>query len=249
MTLSTTRWTSSYVLAAALLLLVGTSATFGVDEGTIEESVAQLPDTEQSPGMAGCECGRRGGQGAASGMCRRQGRGPEARHGGPGMGRGQGRGSGARHGMGPGPGAGGRGRDVMEATHALVHDYRGSIVREVEEIENGVITVTRSPEDPEAAAMLRRHVLEMKELLADGGRIRLWDPLFSEIFDRYDEVDMVVEELEDGVRVTETSNDPEVVKLIQAHARKVDDFVARGPAAVHEPTPLPDGYRGSAAQR
>ncbi len=144
---------------------------------------------------------------------------------------------------------GGGGRDVMQATHALVHDYRESIVREVEEIENGVVTVTRSPEDPEAAAMLQRHVGEMKDLMAEGGRVRVWDPLFSEIFDRYEEVDMVVEKIDGGVRVTETSQDPEVVKLIQAHARKVSDFLARGPAAVHEPTPLPEGYRGAAAQR
>ena len=83
----------------------------------------------------------------------------------------------------------------------------------------------------------------MKDLLEGGGRIRAWDPHFSEIFDHYDEVDMVVEALDDGVRVTETSENPEVVKLIRAHARKVDDFVARGPAAVHEPTALPDDYQ------
>jgi hypothetical protein len=82
----------------------------------------------------------------------------------------------------------------------------------------------------------------MQELLESGGRIRMWDPLFVEIFDRSEEIEMVVEMLDDGVRVTETSDDPEVAKLIQAHARKVDEFVARGPEAAHEATPLPAGY-------
>lgn len=42
--------------------------------------------------------------------------------------------------------------------------------------------------------------------------------------------------------MTETSDNPEVVKLIRAHARKVNEFVARGPAAVHEETPFPESY-------
>lgn len=58
---------------------------------------------------------------------------------------------------------------------------------------------------------------------------------------------MTIETLADGVRVTETSANPEVVTLIQAHARKIDAFIARGPEAVHEPTALPPGYRGAAA--
>jgi hypothetical protein len=70
----------------------------------------------------------------------------------------------------------------------------------------------------------------------------MWDPLFRELFARADEISIEIEQLEDGMRVTETSDDPAVVQLIQAHARKVNEFVERGPAAVHEETPLPAGY-------
>jgi hypothetical protein len=133
----------------------------------------------------------------------------------------------------------------MQATRALVHEYRQDIVREIEDIPNGVATTTRSPGNPGAVGVLERHVREMKGLIEDGGRIRVWDPLFSEIFDHYDEIEMVVETLEDGVRVIETSENPEVVKLIRAHARKVSEFVARGPAAVHESTPLPADYQAN----
>ena len=160
-----------------------------------------------------------------------------------------GRGKGYGNGTGPGAERSGCGRggnqDVMQATRALIHEYRGDLVREIEDVPNGVVTVTRSPENPEAVAVLQRHVGEMKSLLEGGGRIRAWDPLFAEIFDHYDEIEMVIETLGDGVKVTETSTNPEVVKLIRAHARKVDEFVARGPAAAHEPTALPEDYLDS----
>jgi hypothetical protein len=130
----------------------------------------------------------------------------------------------------------------METVRSLVHDYREVIERQVEEVENGVVTVTRAPSSPAAVEAIGRHVREVKLLLEEGGRVRMWDPLFREIFDRADEISMEIEELEDGVRVTETSKDPEVVSLIQAHARKVTEFLERGPAAVHEETALPAGY-------
>ena len=144
------------------------------------------------------------------------------------------------HGKGKGRMGGGR-HGVMRSAMSLVHEYRDVIEREVVEIENGVITTTVSG-DPEAAEVLSRHVAEMKGLIESGGRVRAWDPLFREIFDHYQEIDMTVETVAGGVRVTETSENPEVAKLIKAHARKVGEFVARGPAAVHESTPLPDGY-------
>ena len=53
---------------------------------------------------------------------------------------------------------------------------------------------------------------------------------------------MEVHPLDNGVEVVETSDDSQVALLIQAHARKVDDFVARGSAAYQEETPLPNGY-------
>ncbi len=130
----------------------------------------------------------------------------------------------------------------MQTARALVHDHRQEIERRVEEVENGVVTVTRAPASAAAAQAIARHVSEMKQLLENGGRVRMWDPLFRELFGHADEIALEIEELEDGLRVTETSDDPEVVKLIQAHARKVTEFIERGPAAVHEETPLPKGY-------
>jgi hypothetical protein len=270
-----TRIFYTLAMTAAIVLASGSFALALGDEASSEDSAPQVTGTQTPSVACPCGNWSADGEAAGSGCpgrnARRGGKGMQHRRGqgqaqgmeqgeGQAMGRGRGqkmgRGSGGGcpmqqgqsmgQGMGQGMGrAMGMGQGVMEATHSLVHDYRQDIVREVEDVENGVATTTRSPDDPEAVAALQRHVGEMKGLLGDGGRIRDWDPLFSEIFDYSDEIEMVVETLPDGVRVVETSNNPEVVKLIRAHARKVSEFVARGPAAVHEATPLPDGYRGS----
>lgn len=133
-------------------------------------------------------------------------------------------------------------RQAMSTVRALVHDYRHAIERESAEIDRGIRSVTRIPSDPEGARALIRHVEEMKSLIDSGGRIRGWDPLFAAIFDHAAEIQIEVEKLADGVRVTETSDNPRVVELIRAHARKVDEFIRRGPEAVHEPTEVPTGY-------
>jgi hypothetical protein len=137
-------------------------------------------------------------------------------------------------------GRGGPHREEMSTYRALL-DNHDSIHRVVEEIPGGVRTVTTSS-SPEIVPLIRRHVEQMHRLLVDGGRIRAWDPLFAEIFAQADAIEMVLEEVENGISVTETSEDSAVVELIRAHARKVEDFVARGHAAYEEETPLPAGY-------
>ena len=147
------------------------------------------------------------------------------------------------HGMGPGHGRGmGQGMRPDEAhrtIHALLADH-DAIERRVVDRPDGVETWTES-DDPEVAARIRTHVREMKERLEDGQPIRRWDPLFAEIFEHADAVEMTIEDLPRGVRVVETSEDPYVVALIQQHAhRAVSEFVERGMDRAHEPTPLPE---------
>ena len=63
---------------------------------------------------------------------------------------------------------------------------------------------------------------------------------------RLNKIEMQIEEIPGGVRVRETSDDPEVAKLIRQHAiRGVSEFVAGGRARAHQPTPLPDEYQAS----
>lgn len=159
-----------------------------------------------------------------------------------------GRGGGAWRGRGPWqPGNRGGGPPgppaAMESIHGLLarHD---ELTRTIEDIPGGVRTTTTT-DNPEVLAMLRQHVGEMEALLDEGGRIRQWDPLFAEIFDHREDIEIEIEEIADGVQITETSSNEEVVKLIRAHARKVDEFVERGWQACREETPLPEDYQGA----
>lgn len=143
---------------------------------------------------------------------------------------------------------GGRGGGAMGPNHPLMRDAHtlvfnnGSITREVHEIPNGVRTVTTTT-DPNLLQILKRHPSDMKKHLDQGGMVRRWDPLFAELAQYTDKVDMKYKAIENGLEVTSTSKDPEVVKLIRAHAYKVSEFVKRGRAAMHEATPLPEDYR------
>ena len=127
--------------------------------------------------------------------------------------------------------------------HFLI-DHHTLVEREVEMTATGVRTRTTS-KDPEIVTALRDHVQQMADLLEGGGRIRNWDPLFRELFAHRASIDMEISNIEGGVEVVETSDDPEVAQLIQAHALKVDQFVARGREAYREETPLPAGYRSA----
>jgi len=232
------------VILAIVVAVAGTAlAAVDTPPPAGSETVPAGSETELDPKEPGRKGGCCGGCRKAQSAVETDGDTPRRGAGKGRPGEGKGCGMGARRGQQKGAGQHGANQDVMQTVRSLVHDYRHEIDREVEYIENGVITVTRSPSDPEAARALERHVLEMKGLLENGGRIRNWDPLFTELFDHADEITMSIETLDDGVRVVETSDNPEVAKLIQAHARKVSEFVERGPEAVHEETALPDGYR------
>ena len=129
----------------------------------------------------------------------------------------------------------------MRPIHQLLLNHE-KIERQVEEIPGGVRTVTTS-EDPQVAQAIRTHVRQMKERLEQGEPIRKMDPLFREIFQHHDKIHMEIEDVPGGVRVMETSQDPQVVALIRQHAqRAVSEFVERGMPRAMEPTPLPPGY-------
>lgn len=187
-------------------------------------------------------CGGGGRQQHRHGQQGRQGAEPPGPNGrGNGGGQGGGGGRGWQPGRGQGSGAG-----QPASTHdtiASLLDHHQKIQRLVEDLPDGVVATTTS-DDPTVAALIRHHVSQMKQRLESGHPMRRFDPLFEALFDHSDQIDMRVEEVPGGVRVTETSANPQVVLLIRQHARAaVSQFVEQGPARVHQPTPLPEGYR------
>lgn len=229
----------------ALLLLSGTAllAADGPDNSANDVPAESIqPDSAiEVPAAApsACECCGRSERGERPERARGRENRPAVDSGCPmGCGRGtrqrQGQGQGRHQGRGSGNHA------LMQATWTLI-DAHDAIERKIEEVPGGIRTVTTST-NPDLVPVIRQHVREMKELIESGGRIRGWDPLFAEIFNHTEAIAMVVEDIDGGVVVVETSEDEEVAKLIRAHAEKVLEFVQRGADAYRESTPLPDDY-------
>lgn len=124
-----------------------------------------------------------------------------------------------------------------ETFHFLL-DHRQEITRTIKVLENGVETVTET-KNADVRGKLCEHVAAMHKRLKDKRGIHLRDPLFAEVFRHADKVSMKIEETEQGVKVTETSADPYVAKLIKAHAEVVSKFLEKGHLEVRENHPLP----------
>lgn len=118
-------------------------------------------------------------------------------------------------------------------------DHRSEITRSVKKLENGVETLTES-KNPEVASKIKEHVAAMHKRVKEGRGIHLRDPLFAAIFRNAKSVTMTVEQVEKGVKVVETSTQPFVAKLIQAHAEVVSKFIERGHAEVQKNHPVPE---------
>ncbi|QEF96457.1 DsrE/DsrF-like family protein [Stieleria maiorica] len=149
---------------------------------------------------------------------------------GPGQGRGfrGGRGPGFQGGRGPGQAHGQDERhDADHEVFQFLLSNHDKIDRTVKELPDGVETLTES-DTPDIADKIKEHVEWMEYRIKNTKPIRMRDPLFAELFRHTDKIKMVHEDTEKGVRVTETSADPYVAKLIQEHAKVVSGFVRRG---------------------
>ena len=61
-------------------------------------------------------------------------------------------------------------------------------------------------------------------------------PTLDAIFEVYDRIDTEIELTDTGIAVIQTSDNPDVVSLLQTHAAEVSDMSDRGMVAVHERT-------------
>jgi len=106
-------------------------------------------------------------------------------------------------------------------------DNRAKIRRTVTRTDAGVDAVTES-DDPEVAVGIQTHVAAMHARVKEGRGIHMRDPLFREVFRHADRISMEITDTDKGVRVIETSDDPYVASLIQAHADVVSLFIENG---------------------
>ncbi len=172
--------------------------------------------------------------GLSAAALRAQGRGrggPPQRMGPPHQGR--------SHGVG-GP-RGSRQDPQMQKDHQLIQmllQNRNKIVRKVTNLDNGIETVTET-NDLQLRKVLVTHVQSMAQRVEQRRPIHQRDPLFAELFRHADKIDMKYRLTDRGIHVVETSRDPYVVKLLQAHAEVVNRFLKYGHLEVRKNHELP----------
>lgn len=110
-----------------------------------------------------------------------------------------------------------------------------SLNREVEELDNGIRTYTYS-EDEALAAVLISHVTGMINRVEEGRdpKVVIQSPTLDVFFLRGDAISTELEVTDQGIWVTQTSDDPALVAALKTHAAEVSDMAARGMQAVHE---------------
>jgi hypothetical protein len=120
------------------------------------------------------------------------------------------------------------------ADMAIVHELLAThekIARTVTNLPNGVRTVTES-DDPRVAAYIKEHVASMDERLATGEMFNMTSSTIPTIFENSDRIHTEIEETSAGVIFTQTTEDPELVATLQAHAEEVSGLVEDGMAAM-----------------
>lgn len=143
----------------------------------------------------------------------------------------------APQGKGKGKGPDASHQADMDLFHYLL-DHREKITRKITPRPDGVETITESA-DPQIAAKIREHVASMEKRIKERRPIHARDPLFAEIFRNAGKVTMKTENTPMGIKVFETSDDPYVAKLVQAHAEVVSLFLKNGHAEMRKDHALP----------
>jgi hypothetical protein len=110
-----------------------------------------------------------------------------------------------------------------------------TITREVENLPNGIRTVTRSS-DPQVMDVLVTHAVGMIDRVErrDDPQILIQSPTLDAFFLHGNEILSEVVVTDEGLIVVQTSDNPKLVNALQVHAAEVSEMAERGMAAVHD---------------
>ena len=131
-----------------------------------------------------------------------------------------------------------RGKDATpEESAELAVMFRNfeKLDRSVTNLANGIRTVTGS-KDEHVMLALSSHVMGMIDRVEMGrdAQIIIQSPTLDVFFARGDKITTEIDVTDEGIVVTQTSDDPVVVEALHVHAAEVSEMAARGMQAVHE---------------
>lgn len=116
-------------------------------------------------------------------------------------------------------------------TYMDMFDHHAEIRRHVEELPNGIRTVTES-DNPRIAGLLHAHVSDMYRHVEAGQEVRCMSNSLPTMFRNARRYRRRLELTQEGVAVVETSSDPTVLAAIRRHADEVSGFVREGMPAM-----------------
>lgn len=115
--------------------------------------------------------------------------------------------------------------------------FRGfqTITREVTELPNGIRSITNSSDEAVMQALVS-HVVGMIDRVETGDdpEIMIQSPTLDIFFSHGTAITTEIDVTNDGIVVTQTSDDPRLVDALQKHAAEVTDMADHGMQAVHE---------------
>lgn len=101
----------------------------------------------------------------------------------------------------------------------------------------GIVESLTESDDPQVAELITDHAKAMQARMKVGATVRVWDPVFKDLFEKHRSVTLKVTPTEKGVRIVESSADPEATALMRSHAMGVSAFVRSGHAISGDETP------------
>ncbi|MEC5127447.1 DUF3365 domain-containing protein [Verrucomicrobiales bacterium BCK34] len=115
---------------------------------------------------------------------------------------------------------------MRENIHGLF-DGHDKLQRKVEVTDTGYRATTTS-DDPAIVKTLQSHVRQMEERLKSGLMVRRWDPAYEEFVNHYDDIDIEITGIKNGISVVATGTNEEARKVARNHAGIISKFIEHG---------------------
>ena len=119
-----------------------------------------------------------------------------------------------------------------DTIHELLAAH-SKIKREVKLTDDGYTSMTTS-EDKEIVKALQRHVGQMEARMKKGLMVRGFDPAYVEFVNHYDDMEITLKAVVNGVSVVAKGKTEDAKKVIRNHAGIITKFVANGMDEAHK---------------
>mgnify|MGYP003115772601 CR=1 FL=1 len=116
--------------------------------------------------------------------------------------------------------------EQRDTIHGLF-DSHDKFQREVTQTDKGYISKTTS-DDPKAVELLQTHVKQMEGRLKEGLMVRGWDPAYVEFVNHYDDIDIQITDIENGISIVATGKTEAAKAVARNHAGIISKFIDHG---------------------